>query len=361
VAGVQASRRWSSSWWGHAVENTAGVQLRNDDIPSSGLNHTTARRLVAVWIDDRVDEASAAVHAANRIRWTPWLRSQVGLRGDLFGVAVTSNTSANSGQASAGLVSPKLGLVLGPFGRGRRTELYADVGAGFHSNDARGVVISVEPITQQAVRRAPLLVRTQGAEVGVRTSAAGLTTTLALWLLDSDSELTFQGDSGDTSARGPSRKLGVEWAATYRPVPWVMLNVDAAVTRARYRSDQIGADGNPGRYIANSIPVVVSAAAVVQSELGLFGGARLRYFGAQPLVEDDAVRQRSSTIASALIGCRHGRWEGSVEVLNLFDAQTDDIAYFYASRLAGEAAAVNDVHVHPAEPIQARATLTARF
>ena len=232
VAGVQASRRWSGTWWGHAVENTAGVQLRNDAIPTSGLNHTAARRLVAVGIDDHVDEASAGFYGANRIRWTPWLRSHVGLRGDVFGVDVTSNTAANSGRASAGIVSPKLGLVFGPW---RHTELYADVGAGFHSNDARGVTISVEPTTQQAVRPAPLLVRTKGAEVGVRRSAAGLTTTLALWILDSNSELTFQGDAGDTSANGPSRKLGVECAATYRPVPWVMLNVDAALTRTRYR------------------------------------------------------------------------------------------------------------------------------
>jgi len=359
VAGAQASRRWSSTWWGHAVENTAGVQLRNDDIPTLALNHTAARRRLAVRIDDRVDEASGGAYAANHIQWTPWLRSQVGLRADVLGAAVTSDTAANSGRAAAGIVSPKLGLVFGPW---RDLQLYANLGTGFHSNDARGVTISVDPVTQQPQRRVPLLVRTEGAELGVRTSAlAGLTTTLALWILDSSSELTFEGDSGDTSANGPSRKLGIEWTAVYRPAPWLMLNVDAAFTRARYRADQMGADGQPGRFIANAIPVVVSAAAVVETEQGLFGGARLRFFGSQPLVEDDAVRQPASAIVSVLAGGRFGRWETTLEILNLFDAQTDDIAYFYASRLANEGAAVNDVHVHPAEPIQARASLTAHF
>ncbi len=359
VAGVHASRRWSSTWWGHAVENVAGVQLRNDDIPTSALNHTVGRRLLARQIDDRIDEASGGVYASNQVRWTSWLRSQVGLRGDVVAARVTSDTAANSGRASGGILSPKLGLVFGPW---RRTQLYANAGAGFHSNDARGATISVDPATGLPEQRVPLLVRTKGAEAGIRTEALpGLTTTLALWIQDSDSELTFEGDTGDTSANGPTRKLGVEWTASYRPAPWLLLNADAALTRARYRTDQIGADGQPGRFIANAIPVVVTAAAVIETERGIFGGARLRYFGSQPLVEDDAVRQPAAAIVSLLAGARFGRWETSLEILNLFDAQTDDIAYFYASRLRDESAAVEDVHVHPAEPIQARASLTAHF
>lgn len=359
VTGAQVSRRWSTTWWGRAVDNTVGVQLRNDDIPTSALNHTAARRPLAIRIDDRVDEASAGAYVANQVQWTPWLRSHLGLRADAVAAAVTSDTAANSGRDAAGILSPKLGVVFGPW---RDIQVYADVGAGFHSNDARGVTITVDPVTHEAQQRVPLLVRTKGAEIGVRTDVlAGLTTTLALWLLDSDSELTFEGDTGDTTPNGPTRKLGIEWTATYRPVPWLMLNADAALTRARYRTDQVGADGQRGRFVANAIPLVVSAVAVVETEQGLFGGARLRVFGSQPLVEDDAVRQPASAIVSVLAGARFGRWETSLEILNLFDAQTDDIAYFYASRLANETAGVNDVHVHPAEPVQARASLTAHF
>ncbi|HXU60275.1 MAG TPA: TonB-dependent receptor, partial [Polyangia bacterium] len=147
VAGAQASRRWTSSWWGHAVENTAGLQLRGDDIPTSALNHTASRHLLAVRIDDRVHEGSAGVYVANQVQWTPWLRSQLGLRADLAAADVDSDTAANSGRDAAGILSPKVGLTFGPW---RDTQLYANVGAGFHSNDARGVTISVDPVTQQA-------------------------------------------------------------------------------------------------------------------------------------------------------------------------------------------------------------------
>ena len=74
------------------------------------------------------------------------------------------------------------------------------------------------------------------------------------------------------------------------------------------------------------------------------------------------MRQPASTIVNALAGYRCGRWEAAVEALNLLDAEADDIAYFYASRLAGEpAGGVNDVHLHPAEPLQVRGSLTAHF
>ncbi|MES1209704.1 MAG: TonB-dependent receptor plug domain-containing protein [Pseudomonadota bacterium] len=360
VAGLNAARRWTTVWWGRRVENTAGIQLRNDDIPQSGLDHTAQRRVLQVRIDDGVEEAAAGAYLANQVQWTRWLRSHVGLRGDVLAVDVTSDTPANSGRASAGILSPKAGLVLGPW---RNTEIYLDAGTGFHSNDARGVTITTDPITLAPQARVPLLARTKGVEVGLRAAAwPGLTTTVSFWALQSSSELTFEGDTGDTSPNGPTRRMGVEGAGVYRPTAWLALSADAALTRARYLADQIGADGQPGRFIANSIPFVFSAAAVVETEAGFFGGVRVRHFSTQPLVEGGAVRQPASTIVNALVGYRRGRWEATVEALNLLDAQADDIAYFYASRLAGEpAGGVNDVHLHPAEPLQVRGSLTAHF
>jgi hypothetical protein len=221
--------------------------------------------------------------------------------------------------------------------------------------------------------RVPLLVRTQGAEVGARTSIVpGLVSTVSLWFLKSNSELTFSGDSGDTEANGPSRRYGVEWANFYKPTHWLTLFADFAFTRARYSDPQEAVDGAAGEYIANSIPVVISAAAVVDTPSGFFGGARLRYFSSQPVIEDDSERQPESTIVSALVGYRIARYEISLEGLNLFDSKADDIAYYYPSRLPNAlatsrggqpepAAGVNDFVVHPAEPVQLRGSLTAHF
>ena len=50
-----------------------------------------------------------------------------------------------------------------------------------------------------------------------------------------------------------------------------------------------------------------------------------------------------------------------VDVFNLFDRRVNDIEYFYESRLAGEADAVADRHIHPAEPRTVRVTVVGRF
>jgi hypothetical protein len=47
--------------------------------------------------------------------------------------------------------------------------------------------------------------------------------------------------------------------------------------------------------------------------------------------------------------------------LNLFDRRYNDIEYFYATQLAGEAQPVNDKVVHPGEQRTARLTLRVDF
>lgn len=55
------------------------------------------------------------------------------------------------------------------------------------------------------------LVRANQAEIGVRRATGKLQSTLALWGLDSKSELLFVGDAGTTEASRPSRRMGSEF------------------------------------------------------------------------------------------------------------------------------------------------------
>ena len=370
TTGGEFKRTWRSNWWAANVQNTLGVQLRNDYIPDSGLNHTESRQVLSTDVHDHVEEGSLGVFGDDRIEWTSWLRTEFGLRADVYGLDVDSATiAANSGSKAAAIVSPKGGIVFGPWAK---TEFYVDAGTGFHSNDARGVTITVDAAgTPQ--KRVPLLVRTTGAEVGARSSVvAGLVSTLSLFYLRSDSELTFDGNSGDTEPNGPTRRYGVEWANFYKPTSWLTLSADASYTFARYLRPQGAADGGSGFYIANSIPLVVSAATRVETPAGVFASVRLRYFSSQPVLEDDAIEQPASTILNALLGFRFKRYELAAEVLNVLDAKADDIAYAYPSRIPDAllaargrppepAAGVNSIVIHPVEPLQVRASLTAHF
>ena len=118
----------------------------------------------------------------------------------------------------AAIASPKLSAI---YTRRDGTEFYASAGLGFHSNDFR--------------ERETPLVRTRGAELGVRTAAIPrVETTLAFWDLDIGSELVFAGDSGTTEASGASRRSGIEPSSTVRLTTHVAFDADLAWSRARF-------------------------------------------------------------------------------------------------------------------------------
>ncbi|MBL9133010.1 MAG: TonB-dependent receptor [Verrucomicrobiaceae bacterium] len=118
----------------------------------------------------------------------------------------------------------------------------------------------------------------------------------------------------------------------------------------------------PSAAIPGSVPYSLNAGFTLGREEGPFGSLRARYFGPRPLSEDHAdIRSRDSLQVNARIGYRKKNWEVALECLNLLNRADNDIAYFYESQLPGEAAPVEDRHVHPIEPRMLRVSVTWRF
>jgi hypothetical protein len=345
VSGARVSHRRLQRWFGRSVQNTVGLQIRNDGITSVGLYHTAAKRRLAIRRQDAVIQTSGGLYAQNEVEWRPWLRTLAGLRADAYRNHVDAGDAVNGGTIRAGLVSPKGGIILGPFGG---TELYVNGGFGFHSNDARGTTTTRDPSTGETVDPVTPLVRATGAEVGVRTVAIPrLQSSVSVWSLALASELVFAGDAGTTEAGRPSHRYGVEWANYYRPRPWLVFDGDVSLSRSQFTDDHPAGNRIPG-----SVGGVVSIGATVDSVRNVFGSLRLRYFGARPLIEDDSVRSKATALVNFEGGYRFGpRARIAVEVFNLLDSKASDIDYYYRSRLRGEpAGGVDDVHMHPVIP-----------
>jgi hypothetical protein len=354
VMGGGASHRWVSKLGHYDVEYTLGGGVRFDDIRQLGLFKTMQRQRLSTVSLDSVKQVSANVYYQGAIQWLPWLRSVTGVRADQYYFDVNSDTAANSGRDSAGIWSPKLSLIFGPW---RKTEFYVNIGRGFHSNDARGATLTVDPLTGLSAQKLSPLVPAMGYEVGVRSTVIpNLQTSLAFFILDIDSELVFVGDAGNTTPSRPSQRVGVEWANFYKPISYLMLDADVSLSHSRFKGDDPA-----GNYIPGSIEQTASVG--IKLEQGAwFGAARLRYFGSRPLIEDNSVRSHPSTMVNLASGWQFNKkTQLNIEVLNLFNAQVSDIDYYYTSQLAGEVTPVSDVHTHPAEPRVIRLGLRTLF
>lgn len=333
-----------------------GMQAQRDDIGKVALYSTRAREILSTTRDDSVKETSVGLYAEEFVQWNEWFRSTVGARTDLYQFNVNSSIAANSGNHNDNITSPKLSLVFGPWAK---TEYFFNAGYGFHSNDARGTAITVDPKTLSPAEQVTPLVRTRGAEVGVRTEIIPkLQSSVAVWALKQASELVFSGDAGTTQAGRPSYREGVEWTNHYRAKDWLLFDFDLSLSRSRFTDcDPVG-DQIPG-----SIERVASFSATVDQIAGWSFNWTTRYFGPRPLIEDNSVRSQSTILTNIRAGyLLEKNLKLSMDVLNLFDREASNIDYFYSSRLPGEPlSGVDDIHLHPTEPRMVRLTLTGYF
>lgn len=350
-AGGAGSISYAATLFGIDTLTTAGIQGRYDHIYVD-RRFTVQRRDIGLLRADRVDEGSVGVYLENTTHWTPWFRSIIGLRDDSFSIDDTNLFGGESGTESKSLFQPKASLVLGPF---YKTEFYVSAGNGFHSNDGRSA-----PNEQGALVRPPLLVTAKGYEAGVRTTIIPkLQLAATLFQTDFASELTYNADDGSTEAGRPSRRVGVELTAQYRPFRWLELNTNLASTHARYR------DRDPaGRNIPDAPSFIGSAGFLIDNLGPWFGALAWRDLGPHPLLEDNSVRSPGYQEVNANVGYKlNKRLTLRMDVFNLFDSKDNAADYLYADRisLSEPADGVTDIHSHPLEPRSVRFTASMVF
>jgi carboxypeptidase family protein/TonB-dependent receptor-like protein len=420
VAGLDAHHAIFGTWFGRKVENTFGLQFRNDwvhnglfrtedrvrtdkndinacndePIPECGTNPNLTAILPADTDLNKFTDTIGSGYVENKIQWASKFRSDVALRGDDAKYVVTSLTPTyvspifttpvnfaqlNSGSATKFLPSPKASLIFGPWAK---TEFYAQGGFSFHSNDARGATQREEPISPDypyPTSSTPIspLVQTKGGEIGARTSVVPhLQSTLALWYLHSNSELEQDGDTGGTVAsEQSSNRYGVEWANYYTPLQHLAFDFDLADSRAQFTqidpADAAYTNGGGGQYpvqgpggklVPEAVKMVIASGVTLREYKGFSASLRLRYFGPRDLTSDGINRSKSTLLFNAGLGYQFNKkWGVSAEALNLLNRKADDITYAYISRITPTAAPEFTNVYHPTEPFQVRFALHYRY
>ncbi len=412
VAGLDAHHTIFSEWFSRRVENTFGLQVRNDRV-HNGLYRTENRmrtdkndsnacndetidacnnnpNLVAVLPAatdlNKFTDTMVGFYAEDRIQWAEKLRTVLAVRGDeaiynvtnltpsylateLPGAPLVNFAAANSGMGTKFLPQPKASLIFGPWAK---TEFYVQGGFSFQSNDARGATQREEPISPDnpfptSSSRIPALVPTKGAEVGVRTLALShLQSTVSLWYLHSASELQQDGDTGATVASlSPSNRYGIEFANYYTPLEHWAFDFDFADSRAFFTEtdpDDAAPNSPGGKRVPEAVGVVVSSGVTMHDYKRFSASLRLRAFGPRDLTSDGIYRSNATILLNAEVRYRlTPKWSFVVEALNLLNRKDHDIDYAYTARITPTAdAAFTDVF-HPVEPFQLRFGIRRAF
>jgi hypothetical protein len=355
---------------GFEMDSSFGLQFRHDEIMDLGLDHTQARQLVSNVSLANVGTTTVGTYFKNQTHWHDKVRTIAGLRGDFINNDVTMLNSgftnaadnalvnaANSGSRGKAMISPKLSLVVGPW---YDTEYFANIGYGYHSNDARGTTLQADPnfnqngpqfLDSKSARISPAA-WSRGGEAGIRSNfVPGLNSTFAIWWLESSQELVFTGDAGTTEVNGKSHRYGIEWTNYYKPTDWLTLDADYALTTARY------ADTNA--FIPNSVGRVVSTGATFVAPNGLFSTVRFRHFGVVPLDEQGTFWSGDTNIVNIGAGYKQKKYKLEIDVFNILGSQSNDIAYAYDYSYNGQSG--TGIMKHPVEPRMVRGTITVNF
>jgi hypothetical protein len=326
--------------FGMPTVGTIGFQTRVDDIHAR-LGTQTKRTPTGTTTDGDILEASYAPFVKAELQPTPWMRLMAGVRAEVFTFDVTNGCATcvdqPGGRTSSGLVLPKANLILGPW---FKTELFANYGEGYHSNDARSAVMGGVP-----------LARAKTYEVGLRSQPwgpDGLTLTATLWAIDLQSELVFVGDAGTTEARGPTKRRGVE--AALRGQLWGPLYLNSSVTWTK-------AEFTNGDAIPLAPELTAYGALLLQWPEGLRSQLQATYMGVRPLTEDRSFKAPSWVLFDLTERCvlpvklSHGRLEAFLFIQNLFNTKWEQATFAFTSRLPNEpTSGVMDIHFVPGNP-----------
>ncbi len=369
---VRYQRFWSVG--SVPVQSQVAVETRRDDI-NVALHRQVRRQRFYTINQLNVEEQSVSGYTSHQVFLTNWLRVEGGLRGDVFffdgrNRLPTQGTDPNfaavriDGNESDGLVSPKFNLILTPV---TDTDIYLNFGEGYHSNDARSVLLTGQDGLAQAL----------AYEIGARTHQFDrLDVAASLWLLDLDSELTFSGDAGDVDAdRDPvtgnfipgraSRRWGVDFEARYRFTDWLIGDYDLSYVDPRFRTGPSAIPLAP--------TLLMNGGLTVELDNGFSAALRFRYVDDRPANEERTLVARGYTLVDLLAKYRWRSLEATLALLNLTDTDWREAQFGDPSCVRGEVGSnpacpvagggegVNDINFTPGNPFGVRGGVTVYF
>ena len=439
VAGLNSKYRFGQRLGPILSTSTLGGGFRSDNIQVE-LWQVIERRRYWPLVEAGIRERNFFLWGQEELTFTPELRLVLGLRGDHFTFQVDDATEVQSpgikplteivkqirtrakplhvsltqphasGFAQQTVFSPKANLMFSP---SEELDLFANFGTGFHSNDARSVIIGQLVKDQVRVleelglneeeiiavldtlnfdpgyRDTGIVPRTVGSELGFRLRVLRrgssspafnrgapvvshypgdirfhapvvrlsdqLNVGAAIWWIDVEDEFIYAADVGETEKRGRTRRWGLDLEARMLLLPGFWADADLNLARGRLRDEPEGADAIP------LAPRLTSAGGLTMRPSDQYEGSlRYRHIGDRPATEDGSVRAAGYTLFDLAASYHHSKYQINLVVENLLNTEWSAAQFATRSLMHGEGLSPLDpipgpeIHFTPGNPFNVR-------
>ncbi len=324
---------------------SSGVGIRND-IADISLKHTERRVVFDTIVAGRVNQQNASAYLDFTFDVNKHFSVNAGSRLDFFQFKFSDTAfDTLSGKREILRASPKLNFY---YSVNDRLQFFLKSGIGFHSNDARAVVIN------QVNNSLP---KAYGCEIGSEFKLSKrILVNIALWQLYLESELVYIGDEATVETNHPTQRLGTDLSIRYQLTDKLFADVDFNFNHGRL----VGASKGE-----NHIPLAPSLTSIggitYKKEKGINGSLRYRFIDSRPANESATVIAKGYFLLDFVLAYKFSKVEVGLSAENLLNNEWNQAQFDTESRLFNEAEPVSELHFTPGTPIFIKANVAVKF
>ena len=324
------------------TKSTFGAGVRTDII-STDLWHVEQR----VRLDE---EGSDNLYVTGTNLWfkqdfnvVKWFRFDAAARFDYMIFQDRDNhladTPNHSGTNYQVLPSYKLNFVFSP---SKAVQLFINNGTGYHSNDARAVVLDTRHLLPMA------FAEEVGATVRVGSRAIF---TASLYMLDLTDELTFDPDVAQSVDNGSSRRMGVDFTGRAQLTRWLTADVDLNYGHNYLTTKFLGREAPVDNQLPLAPILTSQGGLTARHKSGLKARIGYRAMSDRPANADNSVIAKGYFVMDAMVAYERKKFQVSLTVENVLNTKWNEAQFETLSQLKGETAPVDELHFTAGTPV----------
>ncbi len=345
LMGVNSNLSMERKIFSKVLKTQIGIGSRFD-ASLIALNHSEKRKFISSTVAGNLRQLNSFMYIDETLVFSKRLQVNLGTRSDFYVFNFQNNTyDTASGITYKNITSPKINLT---YALHKGLTLYVKSGYGFHSNDARAVIVGHLENT---------LARAFGNEISLLNQLTKKTwLNLALWTMDLQSELIYVGDEGIVEIAGRTRRVGLDVGIRQQWSDHIYFDADINVNKGKLRDAPI---------TANRIPLAPGLTSTggfsYKKSSGLNGSIRYRYMADRPATEDYALIAKGYLLVDFVANYLFKNYQIGLNVENILNAPWMEAQFATESRLKSEIASTTEIHFTPGTPFFARLSFNYNF